>query len=135
METRQERYRRRTLFKAGWFETLDARRVRNMRWQIRDLHRRESVTPEQAALFPFFLSHPLAQQMFEIEQEDGVWVGYGREFEATLALVAFRSVSSAPAAFQYLANSGSGVAQEDAQFREVQETVALLKDLGLWVVE
>lgn len=136
METRQERYRRRTLFKAGWFETVDARRVEALRKEISALRERGPVAPEQEALFPFFLSHPLADSLFEIERDGASWLGMGSPQAAALALVAFRSVSSAPACFQYLTNSGSGaVSEDDAIFKETRDTIAAIKDLGMWIAE
>lgn len=53
-----------------------------------------------------------------------------------LVLVAFRSVSSAPACFQFLTNSGSGaVCESDALFGEIVATAREMKSLGLWVAE
>lgn len=136
MDTRQDRYRRRTLFKAGWFETTDAARKESVRQQIAAIRSRGPVSPEQEALFPYFLSHPLADEVFEIEQVDNSWIGMGSMRHAALALVAFRSVSSAPACFQFLMSSGSGaVLETDAIFKATKETTDALKELGLWVTE
>ena len=137
METRQERYRRRTIFKAGWFDTINAERQRCMRVHL-DRLKRKGVPPEQEALVPFFLSHPAMDHVFEIElePEGGSWIGFDSEEHATLALVAFRTFSSAPACFQYLTNSGSGAATEDSPlFAQLQKDIAALKELGLWVTE
>jgi hypothetical protein len=136
MDSRQERYRRRLIFKAGWFETTDARRQVQIRAQIAELRSQGPVCPEQEALFPFFLSHPLAKDLVEIGWEEGCWQGWGNQFHATLAAVALDSASSAPAAFHYVTNSGSGVVgKADFLYREIQKTVAELKALGLWVAE
>ena len=137
METRQERYRRRTIFKAGWFDTMNAERQRIMRVHI-DRMKRKGAPPEQEALFPFFLSHPMADHVFEIEmeREGGSWIGFDSEEYATLALVAFRTFSSAPACFQYLTNSGCGAATEDSElFARLQKDIEAVKELGLWVTE
>jgi hypothetical protein len=136
METRQARYRRRTLFKAGWFETVDAKRKARIREQIYRLEKAGPVPPEQRALYPFFLSHPLAQDLVEIEFVDGSWLGITDYFHAALALVAFRSASSARCCFQHLTNSGSGaVLLEEAICGEIRGTVESLKALDMWVTE
>lgn len=136
-DSRQERYRRRTLFKAVWFETLNEQRKHRIRQDIAEIRRSGPVAPEQEALFPYFLSHPLARNVVLIEQQDRAWIGFaGSRFDAALALVAFRSVSSAPACVQFLTSSGSGaVCESDTLFGEIVATAREMKSLGLWVAE
>ena len=139
-DSRQERYRRRTLFKAVWFGTLDEQRKHRIRQDIAEIRRSGPVAPEQEALFPYFLSHPLARNVVLLEQQDRAWIGFaGSRFDAALALVAFRSISSAPARFRFLrflTNSGSGaVCESDPLFGEIVATAREMKSLGLWVAE
>lgn len=134
--TKQERYRKRLRAKAGWFDYTDADRKGVVRRQIEWLRRTPDLSPEQEAMFPLFLSHPMARSVPILEQRDGSWLAYGSRDEMLLALVAFRRFSSAPACFQHTTNSGSAAVSDfDPELDRIRREVADLKTHGLWVTE
>lgn len=141
----QERYRRRTLLKAKYFDEANADRIHALRWAAKDLAK---ASPEIRACVPYFLSHPQASYIpLMTPNDDPVGLGWytsadrdsGRprpDFHAALAYVALTSVSRLSVMALVFTDGGCGqLTDSDPEVVRVRKEIEELRACGMWVTE
>lgn len=139
----QERYRRRTLLKAKYFDEANADRLRVLRLKAKDL---AEASPEIRACVPYFLSHPQASYIPLITPKTWCLGWYtsadrdsGRprpDFHAALAYVALTSVSRLPVMALVFTDGACGqLTDSDPEVVQVRKEIEELRACGMWVTE
>lgn len=140
----QERYRRRTLLKARYFELLNDERLRKLRWDAKKL---ADQAPEVRACIPYFLSHPLATYIPHAgaETHEGPLWWYASvdrenpgdaDFHGALMRIALTSVTSSPVQVMLYGDGWGGPIEDDhPDVIRVRKEIEELRSAGMWVHE
>lgn len=142
----QERYRRRTLLKAKYFDLMNEGRLRKLRWEAR---RFAAAEPEIRACMPYFFSHPEAVYLpvfcaqtdahdkpYWYASTDSTDPG-DRLFHAALAYVALKSVSILPRMVLEFTDGACGDIETCCPdlISRVERDLAGIRNAGMWVTE
>lgn len=142
----QERYRRRTLLKARYFDLMNEERIRKLRREARTL---AGEAPEIRACVPYFLSHPEAVYLptFRAQEDEAgrpSWYAStdssdpgDRLFHAALAYVALKSVSILPRMVLEFTDGGCGDIEscEPELIARIEQDIDGIRNAGMWVLE
>lgn len=142
----QERYRRRTILKAKFFDLMNEERLRKLRWEAR---RFASAEPEIRACIPYFLSHPEAVYLPVFcaqtdENDRPFWYAStdssdkgDRLFHAALAYVALKSVSILPRMVLEFTDGACGEIDSCCPdlIARVERELTAIRSAGMWVTE
>lgn len=139
----QDRYRRRNVFKARYFDQRNTERLAPHGWLRRSIQSQPCDIPEIGACVPYFLSHPRAAYLphrIRFDLFHGFTCMLDRSeadayFHAALLHTALSSVSSFPVDITvesdgvWTASDGQDIVQQ------VRKEIDELKALGMWVTE